>query len=307
MPATNRRNPATAGDLPALPVRLVESAPAKINLTLRVYGARSDGYHHIQSLVAFADLCDRLALAPGKPLVLALRGPFARAAGKRTANSVLKAARLLASEIENITLGAFALTKNIPVAAGLGGGSADAAAALRLLARANRLKSDDPRLAKVARSVGADVPVCLDPRARLMSGIGEILSDPLRIPKLHIVLVNPGKPLATRRVFAAFDQRSPDAANSKPHAPVIPQWRSAFVAMLEAERNDLEPVAVRLIPEIADVLGALRDQAGCQFARMSGSGPTCFGIFPTARAAAAAARKLKTAHRRWWVVAAERT
>ncbi len=304
MPATSRRNPATAGDLPALPVPLAESAPAKINLTLRVYGARSDGYHDIQSLVAFADLCDRLTLAPGKALSLAVRGPFAKAAGKPTANSVLKAARLLASEIENLTLGAFALTKNIPAAAGLGGGSADAAAALRLLARVNRLKADDPRLAKVARAVGADVPVCLDLKARLMRGIGEILSDPFRIPKLHIVLVNPGKPLATRRVFAAFDRQN-SAAKSKPHAPVIPQWRSAFIAMLEAERNDLEPVAVRLLPEIADVLGALRDQPGCQLARMSGSGPTCFGIFTTARATTLAARKLKTARPRWWMVTAE--
>jgi 4-diphosphocytidyl-2-C-methyl-D-erythritol kinase len=307
MPATSRRNPATAGDLPALPVPLAESAPAKINLTLRVYGARSDGYHDIQSLVAFADLCDRLTLVPGKPLALAVRGPFAKAAGKLAANTVLKAARLLASEIENIRLGAFALTKNIPVAAGLGGGSADAAAALRLLARVNRLKSDDPRLAKVARAVGADVPVCLDPQTRLMRGIGDILSDPLRIPKLHLVLVNPGKPLATARVFAAFEQRNSNAARARPHVPVIPQWRSAFIAMLEAERNDLEPAAVRLLPEIADALAALREQQDCQLARMSGSGPTCFGIFQTARAAATAVRKLKAAHRRWWVAAAERS
>ncbi len=301
MPATSRRNPATAGDLPTLPVRLVESAPAKINLTLRVYGVRSDGYHNIQSLVAFADFCDRVTLVPGKPLALAVRGPFAKAAGKLTANSVLKAARLLASEIEGLTLGAFALTKNIPVAAGLGGGSADAAAALRLLARVNRLKSDDPRLARVARGVGADVPVCLQPQARLMSGIGEILSDPLQIPKMHIVLVNPRKPLATRRVFAAFDRRSSNTTNSKPHVPVIPQWRSAFIAMLAAERNDLEPVAMKLVPEIADALELLRDLPGCALARMSGSGATCFGIFSTAQTAAAAARRIKAARKRWTV------
>ena len=289
--------------MPSFRATLTERAPAKVNLNLNVFGARGDGYHELQSLVAFADICDELTLSPGKPLKLAVRGSFAKASGKLTANSVLKAAKLLASEIDGLILGSFTLVKHIPVAAGLGGGSADAAAALRLLSRANRIKHDDPRLAKVARGVGADVPVCLDPRPRLMRGIGEILSGPLRIPKLHTVLVNPRKTLPTKRVFAAFDRENPVASNSKPHAPVIPQWRSAFVAMLAAEQNDLEPAAVKIVPAIAKVLDVLREQPRCELARMSGSGPTCFGIFPTARAAAAAAGKLKSDHPTWWVAA----
>ena len=281
---------------------LHESAPAKVNLTLRVLGRRRDGYHNIESLVAFADEGDRLALLPGGPPKLVVRGPAARAAGPPSRNLVLKAARLLAAAVDNLTLGRFTLTKNLPVAAGLGGGSADAAAALRLLARANRLKLTDPRVLEVARQIGADVPVCLDPRARVMRGIGEVLSEPLRIPKLAVVLVNPGAELATKDVFARHDRRKPSAA-AKPSGKsmLIPQWRSAFIAMLAVERNDLEPAAIALVPVIASVLELLRDSSGCRLARMSGSGATCFGIFASSRAAATAARKIKAAHPRWWV------
>jgi 4-diphosphocytidyl-2-C-methyl-D-erythritol kinase len=281
---------------------LDESAPAKVNLTLRVLGRRRDGYHNIESLVAFAKESDRLAFVPGGPLKLVVRGPAARAAGRPTENLVLKAARLLAAEVEGLTLGRFTLTKNLPVAAGLGGGSADAAAALRLLARANHIKRSDPRILKIARQIGADVSVCLDPRARLMRGIGEILSDPIRIPKLPVVLINPGAALGTECVFARYDSQKPRAdAKQASKAMLIPQWRSAFVAMLAVDRNDLEPSAIALVPAIATVLEVLRDSSGCRLARMSGSGATCFGIFPSSPAAAAAARKIKAAHPRWWV------
>src|SRR5262249_2141026 len=175
MPATSRRNPA-AGDNTALvpPSRsaLAEFAPAKVNLTLRVLGRRTDGYHALESLVAFSDLSDRLTLTPGGPLKLTVTGPFAKAAGSRTDNLVHKAAAALPREIKGLKLGRFALRKDLPVAAGIGGGSSDAAAALRLLARLNGLKLDDPRLVKVAAGLGADVPVCLDPRPRLMRGAG---------------------------------------------------------------------------------------------------------------------------------------
>ena len=281
---------------------LHESAPAKVNLTLRVLGRRRDGYHNIESLVAFVQICDRLALLPGGALKLVVRGPAARSLGSRSKNLVLKAARLLAAEVEGLTLGRFTLTKNLPVAAGLGGGSADAAAALRLLAHANRLKRNDPRILKVARQIGADVPVCLDPRARLMRGIGEILSDPIDIPKLSVVLVNPGVGLATKGVFARYDsRRSPAGATQASRAMIVPQWRSAFVAMLAVDRNDLEPAALALVPAIATALEVLRGSSGCCLARMSGSGATCFGIFASSRVAAAAARKIKAAHPRWWV------
>ncbi|HXW23379.1 MAG TPA: 4-(cytidine 5'-diphospho)-2-C-methyl-D-erythritol kinase, partial [Xanthobacteraceae bacterium] len=156
-----------------------ESAPAKVNLTLRVLGRRPDGYHELESLVAFARVRDRLALAPGGTLALDVSGPFAAAAGNVADNLVLTAARALAGRIDGLALGRFTLVKELPVAAGLGGGSADAAAALRLLARANGLAPDDARLSAAARATGADVPVCLDPRPRVMRGIGEILSAPL--------------------------------------------------------------------------------------------------------------------------------
>src|SRR6478735_9369440 len=161
---------------------LVEHAPAKVNLTLAVLGRRADGYHAIDSLVAFAGVGDRLTFAPGVPLSLDVRGVTARYAGPLADNLVLKAARALAAEIPGLKLGRFTLDKRLPVAAGLGGGSSDAAAALRLLARANRLALGDMRLSKVARQTGADVPVCVDRRARRMRGIGDGLSAPLIIP-----------------------------------------------------------------------------------------------------------------------------
>jgi 4-diphosphocytidyl-2-C-methyl-D-erythritol kinase len=157
---------------------LVEDAPAKVNLTLRVLGRRADGYHEIESLVAFAGVGDRLSFAPGGALALNVRGPSAGEAGATADNLVLKAARALADRLPTVGAGTFDLEKRLPVAAGLGGGSADAAAALRLLARTNKLAPDDPLLYAAARATGADVPVCLDPRTRLMRGIGEILSSP---------------------------------------------------------------------------------------------------------------------------------
>ena len=159
---------------------LVEDAPAKVNLTLRVLGRRADGYHEIESLVAFASVGDALSFAPGGGLALNVRGPSAAQAGATADNLVLKAARALADRLPTVGAGTFDLEKRLPVAAGLGGGSADAAAALRLLARTNKLAPDDPLLYAAARATGADVPVCLDPRTRLMRGIGEILFKPLQ-------------------------------------------------------------------------------------------------------------------------------
>ena len=179
-------------------------APAKVNLTLHVIGRRADGYHDIESLVVFADVGDALTFTPGRTLALAVRGPTAPAAGDISDNLVLKAAHALAARIDGIRLGRFVLSKRLPVAAGLGGGSADAAAALRLLARANRIALDDHRLMQAARATGADVPVCVDPRPRLMRGIGDILSEPLVLPRLPVVLVNPGVAVPTKDVFAAL-------------------------------------------------------------------------------------------------------
>lgn len=281
---------------------LVEYAPAKINLTLRVVGRRDDGYHLLESLVTFAAVRDRLALVPGPELSLKVRGPNAAAAGAVSDNLVLRAARALAADIPGLKLGRFTLTKNLPAAAGIGGGSSDAAAALRLLARVNRIKLADPRLMRVAARIGADVPVCVDPRPRVMRGIGEILSTPLALPPLAAVLVNPGVAVPTKDVFAALHRagRKPQPASQ---ARGVPCRREDLLAYLSRRANDLEAPALGLAPQIAKVLDALRNSPGCELARMSGSGATCFGIFRSAHAAAAAARALGAAHPRWWVCA----
>jgi 4-diphosphocytidyl-2-C-methyl-D-erythritol kinase len=280
---------------------LVEHAPAKINLTLAVLGRRADGYHSIDSLVTFADIGDRLSFVPGNALSLVVSGSTAKAAGPLDDNLVLKAARGLAAEIPGLKLGRFTLEKRLPVAAGLGGGSSDAAAALRLLARANRLELDDKRLLKVSRGVGADVPVCVDPRPRRMRGIGEKLSPPLAIPTLSAVLVNPGVAVPTKDVFAALGLGRGQSFKRAGRPWPISRSRTKLIEDLAAGRNDLEPPAIKLQPVIGHVLEALGQQPGCELARMSGSGATCFGLFASQRAAAAAARSLGKAHPRWWV------
>ena len=273
-----------------------EKAPAKVNLTLRVLGRRADGYHEIESLVTFAGVGDAVTFRPGGALALAMSGPTAAAAGDVADNLVLKAARALAERVESLKLGRFTLSKRLPVSAGLGGGSADAAAALRLLARANRMTPDDPRLMQAARATGADVPVCLDPRARLMRGVGDILSDPLDLPRLFALLVNPGVAVATKDVFAALNVPS-----AKPVAQAgAPAGPAGLLADITNGRNDLEGPAIELEPAIADVLAVLRKLPGCRLARMSGSGATCFGLFDSTRAASAAARTLRVGYPAWW-------
>jgi 4-diphosphocytidyl-2-C-methyl-D-erythritol kinase len=279
------------------PAAGAEKAPAKINLTLHVLGRRADGYHDIESLVAFAGVGDALTFTPGGDLALTVGGPTAAAAGDVADNLVLTAAHALAERVAGLRLGRFTLSKRLPVAAGLGGGSADAAAALRLLARANGLAPHDPRLMQAARATGADVPVCLDPRARLMRGIGDILSDPLDLPRLFALLVNPGVAVATADVFAAL--AAPPAGQSGPAA--LPEGGAALLAEIAGGRNDLEAPAIELEPAIADALAVLRKLPGCRLARMSGSGATCFGLFDSSRAASAAARTLRVAYPTWWV------
>jgi 4-diphosphocytidyl-2-C-methyl-D-erythritol kinase len=280
---------------------LAELAPAKINLTLAVLGRRADGYHLLDSLVAFASASDRLTLMPGMTLSLAVRGPTAAQAGAADDNLVLQAARAFAEKIPGLRLGRFTLDKRLPVAAGLGGGSADAAAALRLLARANGIACSDPRLLLVARGVGADVPVCVDPRPRWMSGAGERLSKPLPIPRLSAVLINPGVALPTKEVFSALGLALGKQRKGAGRRGALPRNRDRFIAWLSDRANDLEAPAIKLRPQIARVLAALSRQPGCRLARMSGSGATCFGVFESSRAAAAAARRLRSAHPRWWV------
>jgi 4-diphosphocytidyl-2-C-methyl-D-erythritol kinase len=247
---------------------------------------------------------DTLTFASGREPTLAVRGPTAGASGAVADNLVLKAARGLADRIDGLKLGRFSLSKRLPVAAGLGGGSSDAAAALRLLARANRIALDDARLMQAAQATGADVPVCLDPRPRLMRGIGDILSDPIDLPRLAAVLVNPGVAVPTKDVFARL--AAPRSIRPATRAPAvnIPTDGAGFRAYLDAATNDLEAPAIALQPVISDVLDRLRALRGCRLARMSGSGATCFGLFDSTRAAAAAAKSLRLRHAAWWIRAA---
>jgi 4-diphosphocytidyl-2-C-methyl-D-erythritol kinase len=279
---------------------LVEKACAKINLTLRVLGRREDGYHELESLVAFADFADKLDLELDQPESLDVSGPFAAACGAGADNLVLKAAAALRERVGRLKSGRFLLDKRIPVAAGIGGGSADAAAALRLLARANDLTLDDPRMESAALAAGADVPVCLESKPRVMRGVGDLLSTPVTLPTLPALLVNPAVPLATRDVFAAFA----GSEGSKAQVRTPPRERDAAIDFLSRYGNDLAPAAVRCAPVITDVLLTLRALPGLRLARMSGSGPTCFGLFRSPGEAAAAARRLQAERKEWWVQAA---
>ncbi|HZR74119.1 4-(cytidine 5'-diphospho)-2-C-methyl-D-erythritol kinase [Bradyrhizobium sp.] len=285
---------------------LADEARAKVNLTLRVVGRRADGYHDLESVVAFADCADRLTLLPGEELRLATTGPLAAACGEVADNLVLKAARLLAERVPRLKTGTFTLNKVLPVAAGIGGGSADAAAALRLLARANDLAIDDKRLTEVAKLTGADVPVCVPSQPCVMTGVGESLL-PLKLPKIPCVLVNPRIAVATKDVFTALGLRSGELlvgiadviqAMVWPEAGAsLEEWVEAFAA----SSNDLEEPAMRIEPVIGNVIAALNATNGAWLARMSGSGATCFAIYENTAEAGRAAEKIRSDHPTWWV------
>jgi 4-diphosphocytidyl-2-C-methyl-D-erythritol kinase len=291
---------------------LVDFAPAKINLTLRVGQRRPDGYHDLESLVVFADIGDSMRLRTGEPLALSVGGETAADSGAIDDNLVLKAARALAAQVPDLRLGHFELEKCLPVAAGLGGGSSDAAAALRLLGQANSDKNlfADPRMMAAARKTGADVPVCLSPKPRIMRGIGDILSAPLHLPRLPALLVNPRVSTPTSSVFGARAGRPdivPYSGGDPAHALVERATTRAeepdaerLIDTLRQSGNDLEAPAISLHPAIADVLAALRALPGCKLARMSGSGATCFGLFDATQVVDAA-RMLAARHPDWWI------
>lgn len=297
---------------------LTRLAPAKVNLFLHVTarrpgGAGHAGYHELESLVVFARdeaASDGLSAAAADMLSLTLQGPQAvalQAASLQDGmdNLVLRAARLLqpmasgARQGAQITGAQITLVKNLPVASGIGGGSADAAATLHLLRALWNLKIDDEALSQAALQLGADVPVCLLGRAAMMSGIGEKLQPIDSLPPIWLVLVNPGVALDTKDVFDALGGR---------FGPAMPLERTPDSAadlaiLLRARRNDLEAPARYLAPEIDPVLAALRAQAGCLLSRLSGSGPTCFGLFGSKKEADFAARNLSRAYPKWWVAA----
>jgi 4-diphosphocytidyl-2-C-methyl-D-erythritol kinase len=276
-------------------------APAKINLTLHILGRRADGYHDIDSLVAFAGFGDLLAFEPGPNLALSLDGSTAETAGPTEDNLVLKATRLLQERVSGLRVGRFHLRKSLPVAAGLGGGSSDAAAALRALARENALSLDDPRLKEAARACGADVLVCLDPRARVMTGIGDVLGPELTAPPLHAVLVNPRVAIATPTVFARLGLAKGEQTGAG-RSPALPTdaAQAEIIAMLRRGRNDMQEAAQDIAPVVGDALAAI-EASGALLARMSGSGATCFGLYDNRGASSAAATALAVARPGWWI------
>lgn len=298
---------------------LTDRAPAKVNLSLRVLGRRADGYHELASLVAFAGAADRLSLQPGDELMLTLTGPGAAELDKAglekvglekvglekagleagADNLVLRAARDLASRVPGLATGHFILDKRLPVAAGIGGGSADAAAALRLLARANGLSLDDPRLFAAALATGSDVPACLFGRACLMGGRGESLA-PVELPRFGAVLVNPRVPVATSAVFRAL---ALEPGTVRARATPLPAFasRAAALSWLAAEPNDLEPPARALAPVLDEVEAALAATPDVRLVRMSGSGATMVALYDDCRAAARAGRQVAAARPGWWV------
>jgi len=285
---------------------LSENGRAKVNLTLRVVGRRTDGYHDIESVVAFADCADHLTLTPGSELDLRTSGPLAEACGATSDNLVIKAAHLLRERVPDLKVGSFTLEKVLPVAAGIGGGSADAAAALRLLAQLNGLAFDDQRLREVALATGADVPVCLASRPCDMTGVGESLM-PLSLPIMPCVMVNPRVPVATKDVFKALGLRNGELLVGATDVLRGTAWPEAgasvedWVEVLAASSNDLEAPATRIQPIIGDVISALSATNGAWLARMSGSGATCFAIYENTADAGRAAEKIRQDHPEWWV------
>lgn len=279
------------------------TAPAKINLTLRVTGRRADGYHLLDSLVVFTELGDELSVrapvADEATLSLAVDGPFAAPLNGEADNLVLRAARRLAEDAQIVPQVAFTLTKRLPVASGIGGGSADAAAALHLLNGLWGLKRSLGALQALALPLGADIPVCLLKRPAMMRGIGETLLPLDRLPDFALLLVNPGAALSTAEIFAA---RQGTFTTPMP-APSAFAALDALIDWLSQEANDLEEPARRLCPAVGEVLEALGRTTGCRLTRMSGSGATCFAIYATLAEAEAAAEAVARAYPAWWVAA----
>ena len=274
---------------------LAEPAPAKVNLYLHLRGQRADGYHLLDSLAVFPAVGDRVTVAPGHGLSLSLGGPFGSALGNDPDNLVLRAARALAEAHGRAADAVLTLEKHLPVASGIGGGSSDAAAALRLLSRLWQVSVPDG----LALTLGADVPVCLGaPRPQFMAGIGEKLAPAPVLPRFWMVLANPGAAVATAAVFAAVERRD------NPPAPPLGGVASFtdLVGWLGQRRNDLQAAAISVCPVIADVLAALAD---APLARMSGSGATCFALHQTEAAATAQAERLRRGRPDWWIAAAE--
>jgi 4-diphosphocytidyl-2-C-methyl-D-erythritol kinase len=283
--------------------QITETAPAKVNLCLHVTGQRADGYHLLDSLVVFARVGDKVHLRPANDFSLKISGPMAPGLTRDDSNLVLRAARALhdarGGDFSGVEL---ELEKNLPLASGIGGGSADAAAALRgVQALYGSGGLSEEQIAEIALTLGADVPVCLGFAPVRMRGIGEKIDLVPPLPACHIVLVNPGVEVATRLVFSALAGKFSSGLDPMPTCP----FASAgdLCAWLKNQRNDLQPPAVENAPQIDDVLKALKATSGVLLARMSGSGATCFGLYASASEAQRAAETISRRAKNWWVAA----
>lgn len=265
-------------------------APAKINLTLHVTGQRADGYHLLDSLVAFADIGDTITLRPADQLSLQITGPLASDLPLSDDNLVLRAARAMG------VTAAITLRKALPVASGIGGGSADAAATLRALSDMTGL----PLPTDMGLPLGADVPVCLKGQAVRMQGVGECLSPAPKLPEAWLVLINPSVPLSTPDVFKALEVKE-----NAPMPDQLPDFATAddLAAFLSEMRNDLEAPARSVLRKIGMVKSSLMNSSGCLMARMSGSGATCFGLYRDEIHARKAVYEIEAAHAEWWISA----
>jgi len=282
-----------------------ELAPAKINLTLEVAGRRADGYHEVASLVAFASVGDELVFTSGAAPEVVVSGPFA--GGLSGANILDRTLALIAEREPQLMLGSVALEKRLPVAAGIGGGSADAGALLRAVRRANAALAGQVDWSGIAAQLGADVPVCLAGKPSLVTGFGEEVREiEGGMPRLHAVLVNPMVPVPadkTARVFQALGAGAIAPGHAATSAPSFAD-RDALLAFMRAGGNDLASAAEAVVPETGAVLAALGALVSCDYVAVSGAGPTCFGIFPNAAAADAAREVIAEKHPGWWAVAA---
>jgi 4-diphosphocytidyl-2-C-methyl-D-erythritol kinase len=280
-------------------------APAKVNLFLHVGALRADGYHPISSLMTFASVGDVVRVEDAPAMAFELQGPFSGPLGADAADNLVVRARDAVMAAFEAPRRPFLITldKRLPIAAGLGGGSSDAAAAMRLLADALGLGSGDERLGTIARSLGADVTACLAAEAVLATGRGDDCAPPPPFPDIEAVLVNPGVPSPTGRVYAAYDAAGAPGGADTPRWPAMLETPQALAAFLADCRNDLEAPAVSLQPIIGEVLDILRGQPEALLARMSGSGATCFALCADEAARDELARRLAGDHPAWWVKA----
>lgn len=292
----------------SLPVRSATLlAPAKINLTLHVTGRRADGYHLLDSLVAFADIGDSIRIDPAADFAFSVQGLFSgvfhaeeRAAGPESKNLAVRAVHALAQAAGRAPALHLSLTKNLPPGAGLGGGSSDAATVLWALLHAWKISPQAPFLRDLAAQLGADVPVCIAARPALMRGIGDILLPAPPLPEMPIVLVWPGKVCPTAAVYKAFAESAPVFRQEASLPDSFDDPRD-LIGYLKRCGNDLASTAIGIVPESSDVLEALQDFPGCVLAQVCGSGSACFGLFEEEGAALAAAEDIARSHSGWWV------